>query len=192
LGIPRRAPSTTAARSGSARSVPASRSSKLIALLRARLVACEQLDQALVWMPTTLLSAGQCALKHSSRRPSGYTRIGGFPGPGWAEAKDAPKSPPVARVDKSWETQHNCNVPSLSAVTAPLTFHQPLSPMDASPVPSPSPSSPSSPVWRTSTRTLFVIDCDPEDLGKAAVPIGRPAELALRRPSSYAMMRARP
>jgi hypothetical protein len=110
------------------------------------------------------------------------------PGPGWTEAKDASKSPPVARVGKSRETRHNCTAPSLSAVTAPLTSHQPLSPMDASPVPSPP--SPSSPVGRTPARTLIVIDCDPEDLGRAAAPIGPPAEPALRRPSPYAMKRA--
>jgi hypothetical protein len=62
--------------------------------------------------------------------------------------------------------------------------------MDASPAPSPP--SPSSPVGRTPARTLIIIDCDPEDLGRAAAPIGSPAEPALRRSLSYAMMRARP
>jgi hypothetical protein len=95
-------------------------------------------------------------------------------------------------VEKSRETRHNCTVPSLSTVTAPLTSHQPLSPMDASPALSPpSPPSPSSPVRRTPARTLIVIDCDPEDLERAAAPIGPPAEPALRRPSPYATMRAR-
>jgi hypothetical protein len=91
-------------------------------------------------------------------------------------------------VEKSRETRHNCTVPSLSAVTAPLTSHQPLSPMDASP----SPPSPSSSVRWTPVRTLIVIDCDPEDLGRETSSIGPPAEPALRRPSPYAMMRARP
>jgi hypothetical protein len=85
--------------------------------------------------------------------------------------------------------RHNCTVPSLSAVTAPLTSHQPLSPMDASPAP-PSPPSPSSPVRRTPARMLIIIDCDPEDLGRVAAPIGLPTEPALRRPSLYAMMHA--
>jgi hypothetical protein len=103
------------------------------------------------------------------------------------------KSPPVARVEKSRETRHNCTVPSFSAVTAPLTSYQPLSPMDAPPAPSsPLPPSPSSPVRRTPARTLIVIDCDPEDLGRAAAPIGPPVEPTLRRPSPYATMRARP
>jgi hypothetical protein len=39
--------------------------------------------------------------------------------------------------------------------------------------------------------TLIIIDCDPKDLGRAAALIGPPAELALRRPSPYATMRAR-
>jgi hypothetical protein len=111
------------------------------------------------------------------------------PGPGWTEAKDASKSPPVARVEKSRETRHNCTVPSLSAVTAPLTSHQPLSPMDA--LPAPSPPSPSSPIQRTPARMLIIIDHDSEDLGRVAALIGPPAEPALRRPSPYAVMRAR-
>jgi hypothetical protein len=110
-------------------------------------------------------------------------------GPGWAEAKDASKSSLVARVEKSRETRHNCTVPSLSAVTPPLPSHQPLSPMEASHAPSPP--LPSSLVRRTPARTLIVIECDPEDLGRAATPIGLPAELMLRRPSPYATMRAR-
>jgi hypothetical protein len=61
--------------------------------------------------------------------------------------------------------------------------------MDASPAPSPP--SPSSPVPRPPTRTLIIIDCDPEDLGREATPIGPPVEPALRRPSPYAMMHAR-
>jgi hypothetical protein len=68
--------------------------------------------------------------------------------------------------------------------------HQPLSPMDASHAPSPP--SPYSLVGRTLARTLIVIDCDPKDLGRAKASIGPLAEPALRRPSPYVMMCARP
>jgi hypothetical protein len=135
------------------------------------------------------LHASHHALKYPSRRPSGNARIGGFPRAKLGRGKRRLKISPVACVEKSWETRHNCIVPSLSAVTAPLTSHQPLSPMDASPAPSPP--SPSFPVPRPPARTLIIIDCDPEDLGRAAAPIGPPAELALRRPLPYAMMHAR-
>jgi hypothetical protein len=40
-------------------------------------------------------------------------------------------------------------------------------------------------------RTLIIIDGDPEDLGRAAAPIGPPAELELKRSSPYATMRRR-
>jgi hypothetical protein len=37
-------------------------------------------------------------------------------------------------------------------------------------------------------RTVIVIDCDVDDLGRVATPIGPAAEPALRRPSPYATM----
>jgi hypothetical protein len=109
------------------------------------------------------------------------------PGSGWAEGKDASKSPPVACVEKSRETRHNCTVPSLSAVPSrPINHSRPWTHrlrLRLLYLP---------PVGRTPARTLIIIDCDPEDLGRAAAPIGPPAEPALRRPSPYETLRARP
>jgi hypothetical protein len=96
------------------------------------LVACEQLDQALgsrqrpVWMPTTPLGTGQRTRQSTPR--AGPARIGGFPRARLGRGKRRLEISPRRTRGEIARDTHNCTAPSLSAVTAPLTSHQPLSP----------------------------------------------------------------